>query len=108
MKANNNSAAAAMASQGGSQLEQISDEMDKIMSDGQASDNEYAIEEDLMVGELDSTKVDHKSLLFTFNHVQNCINHIMQNVNNVKVEAKNRRHTFGNDSTGQPKLLPKD
>ena len=75
----------------------------------QALDDTFRIEDELMVGEIDSTKVDHESLVSTLNHIQNCISHVQQNVNNVKVAAKqSKRHTFGNNATSDALLSDKD
>ena len=93
----------------------IDDRLDKwleessLVLDGGPQSDEFVIEDDLMVGEIDSTKVDHDSLIFTLNQIQNCINHIQQNVNNIKVAAKqSKRHTFGNNANSAELLTDKD
>lgn len=81
------------------QVGKLAEDAEYILST-QPGEDEFIIEDDLMVGEVDSTKVDHQSLLFTLNHIQNCVSHIQQNLNNIKVAAKQnvKRHTFGNNS----------
>ena len=56
------------------QVGKLVDEAKYVLENQPGEDQ--AIPDDLMVGEIDSTKVDHQSLISTLNLIQNKVNHI--------------------------------
>ena len=63
-------------------LKKIQEESEYSLMKQEVGD--FIVEDDLIVGEINSEKVDHESLVSVYNHINNCINHIQQTVQNFK------------------------